>query len=300
MPTPASALPRIGILSGWGPDVTKPVVNELARIGWVHGRTAIIVERFSTGSLDELPQLARELVQAKVDVIMAFTSTAAVAVQSATKTIPTVVLGAHDGVADGLFQSLARPGGNMTGSETLSPFLDEKRAELLRLIVPKAVNVAVIFNPRNPSSERHLKSTGDVARKLGMNITLVPVEAPKDFPAGFAAMDRSDLDAAFSYTDEVVWLMPRFEYQKARRLPMVCEYEVQVKAGCLFSYGALYSEFTKVTAQQIDKILKGARPAEMPVHIMTRYELVLNRTTARALNLDIPHEFSHRADRILD
>lgn len=298
----SKGLPRVGILSGYGNlSPVKNLEKELERLGWINGATAIIDVRHSTGPIDQLPKLAAELVHAKCDVIIAFTGSAAVAIQGTKTAIPTVVYGAHDGVAIGLFQSLARPGGTFTGTESLGPLLDEKRAELLRVLVPGVRNLAVIHNPLNPNAGPHLSSNQLITKRMGINLVPVPVSSQADFPAALDALENPALDAALIYTDEVTFLMPGFPYPRKRKLPTVCEFEFQASLqGCLISYGPRLAEFARTSAKQADEILKGADPATMPVQVMTRFELVLNRSVAKALGIVVPHELLVRADKVVD
>jgi len=294
----AKPLPKIGVLSAMGGGRASPeptLEKELERLGWVNGSTATI-ER-AIGPLDQLPRLAAELVQAKPDVIIALTASAAVALKETKVLVPTVVYAAHDGVAIGLFQSLARPGGMFTGTESLGPLLDEKRTELIRMLVPGLRKLAIIHNPLSPNTAPHLKSSQAVAQRMGIHLALVPVKSQADYPSAFEKLWDADIDAALMYSDEVTIWMGVFPYERKRKLPMVCEFAFQVVLqGCLVSYGPLLSEFAKTTARQVDEILRGADPATMPVQLMTRFELALNRRTAADLGISISPEFLMRVD----
>ncbi|MEJ8851912.1 ABC transporter substrate-binding protein [Variovorax rhizosphaerae] len=295
-------VPHIGFLSAYGPlGPTVGIKEELEKLGWIDGKTVIIHYGVSdTASTEPLNTLAAELVQAKVDVLVAVTSTAAHAAKQATSKIPTVVYAAHAGVETGLFSSMARPGGNLTGNESLSPTLDAKRVEVMKQMMPSLRQVGVILNPSNPGASDHLKSASAAAKATGITLTPIEVRGPQDFEAAYAALDSSRFDGLMFYVDEATTALQFSNFHTRKPIPAVCEFEFQVALGCLVSYGPLMSEFARTTAHQVDEILRGAEPARMPVQQVTRFELVINTRAAKALKVTIPSSVLVRADKLIE
>jgi len=296
---------RVGYLS-----INRPIVGwssgliyaEMARLGYVEGRNIVFEVRHAGGDPVRLPEAAAELVKLKVDVIYASTIPAAMAAKVATAEIPIVGWALHGAVQSGLVSSLRRPGGNITGVESLAPEIDPKRIQLLKLIVPGLDRLAVIFDPADHGTPAHLKSIADAQQSLGLTTSNLPVSKATQFDSVFAAASGKNLGAVLTLTGNLTALAwPRIhDFTMAQRLPTLCEFRFMAQAGCLLSYGPTLDEMTKRTAAQIDKILRGAAPGDLPVEQPTRIELVINLKTARALGLTVPQELLLRADDVIE
>ena len=293
---------RIGFLRAGQPP--KPWVEAfqqgLRERGYVDGQNVVVEFRFTDGSVDPLPQLAEELVRLKVDVILASSGPPAVAAKRATTSLPIVFVNAGDPVEMGLVASLARPGANITGLATILADLAGKRLELLREIVPKLRRVAVLSHPATPSNPLQLKGAEGAARTLGMQLQPVPIRGPNDFDSAFEAMRGADgllpLETAFFMTHRarLVGLAAR------SRLPAIYGFREFSEAGGLMSYGADLPDQYRRAATYVDKILKGAKPADLPVEQPTKFEFVINSRTAKALGLTIPPSLLLRADQVIE
>ena len=276
--------------------------RSLQTLGWVEGKSLHVERRFANYQAERLPELAAELVRARVDVILAFTNLPAFAAKGATRTIPIVVWGAHDAVGTGLARTLARPGGNVTGVESLAPELDAKRLELLKQIVPGLKNLAVLYNPDDPGSPIHLRSVGRVGQMLGFGISKLEVRRAADYESMFAVAAGTLPDGLLMLTDVVTfWNWRRVaEFAQKHRVPTVCEFSGLADAGCLVSYGPSFAEITERAAAQVDRILHGARAADLPFEQPTRFELIVNLKTARAIGFAVPQMVLLRADRVVE
>jgi len=293
---------RIGFLRAGQPP--KPWVEAfqqgLRERGYVDGQNVVLEFRFTDGSFDQLPRLAEELGRLKVDVILASGAPPALAAKKATTSVPIVFVGVFDPVELGLIPSLGRPGGNITGLGSTSADLAGKRLELLRELVPKLRRVAVLSNPSNPSNPIQLKGAEVAARTLGLQLQPAPVQSPSDFDAAFKAARGANglllLDS------------PLFITHRARlaglaatgRLPAISGLRDFVEVGGLMSYGQDFPDSYRRAATYVDKILKGAKPADLPVEQPTRFELVINLKTAKALGLTIPPSLLGRADLTIE
>jgi putative tryptophan/tyrosine transport system substrate-binding protein len=297
---PAGKVYRIGFLrAGQPPTAWVEVFQQgLRERGYIDGQNVVVEYRVTDGSLDPLPQLAAELVRSKVDIILA-SSPSAVAAKNATTSVPIVFVNVFDPVEIGLVPSLGRPGGSITGLAATSPGLAGKRLELLRELVPQLRRVAVLSHPATPSTPKQLQEAGDAARALGMQVQSVPVHGPEDFDAAFQAMRGADgllqLDVAF------------FTTQRARlvglaaesRLPAIYGVKEMVDAGGLMSYGVHYPDLYRRAATYVDRILKGTKPADLPVEQPMKFEFVINLKTAQALGLTIPPTLLFQADKVI-
>ncbi len=303
---PAGKVYRIGYLSS-GP-ATSNLYREafqqgLRELGWVEGQNIVTDYRFAEGRLDRLPDLAAELVQLKVDVIVASPTPAAVAAKNATGTVPIVMWGVGDPVGLGLIASLARPGGNVTGL-SFSVGMDTfgKGLELLREAVPKVRRVAVLSNPANPAHALAINNVKVAARSLRVQLQLVEARGPNEFDGAFAVMAKERVAAVLVLADSV------FVFQRARladlaarnRLPSMHGNRENVEAGGLMSYGPTNVDALRRAASFVDKIFKGAKPADLPVEQPTKFELVINLKTAKALGLTIPQSLLLRADQVIE
>jgi putative ABC transport system substrate-binding protein len=302
----AAKIPRIGALGGTPTPhpLREAFLQGLRDLGYVEGRTVVIEYRYDEEKLERLPALADELVALKVDVIVTGSTPTAVAAKQATKTIPIVFAAVADPVADGLVTSLARPGGNVTGSSTLSPELVGKRLEHLKQVVPGVSRVAVLWQPGAvpESTEKDLlKAAEAAARALGVHLQFVEARGPADFDRAFSDMTRARAGALN------VWGSSMFFLERSRlvdlvaknRLPAVYGFKEAVHAGGLMSYGPDIAYMFRRLATYVDKILKGAKPADLPVEQPTKFELVINLKTAKALGLTIPPALLGRADEVI-
>jgi putative ABC transport system substrate-binding protein len=303
--TPAK-IPRIGLLSPFAPSDTavwhQALRQGLRDLGWVEGKSISIEYRYAEGKRDRLPVLAAELVRLKVDIVFVDTTSAALAAQNATRTVPIVLAVGSDTVATGLVTSLARPGGNITGLDQIAPELGGKRLELLKEIVPMLSRVAVLWNPQNPSSTLNWKELQLPARQLGVQLHSLEVRSPTELDKAFEAATRAGAGALAIMPDPVfVTNLKRIANLAAkRRLPSIFHLREFVDAGGLVAYGPDRSDLFRRAATYVDKILKGAKPADLPVEQPTKFELVINLKTAKALGLTIPRSLLSRADQVIE
>ncbi len=299
------SVPRIGVLrpgSPMGADVVLEAFRqELKALGYVQGQNVLLEARYAEGKLDRLPQLATELVQLKVDVIVVGSGVAIRAVQQATTTIPVVMAVSSDPVADGFVASLARPGGNITGLSMLAVELSGKRLQLLKEAVPRASRVAVMWNPAYTGMEARYRVVQAGAPQVGVTVRSLEVREPRDFESAFATMTRERPDALLLLVDPVTLENSRriVDFAAAKRLPAIYEVREFVDAGGLMSYGPSLPGMWKRAAAYVDKIFKGARPADLPVEQPTRFELVINLKTAKGLGLTIPPSILILADQVI-
>lgn len=295
---------RIGVLALGAPDSSfvPRIKGQLAALGVVDGRNAVFVPRYAQWQAERLPALAADLVQAKVDVIIAVTNLPAFAAKSATSTVPIVAWAAHDAVGTGLAKSLARPSGNVTGTESLAPELDAKRVELIREIVPGLKTLALLYNPDDQGSPIHLRSAQHSAKALGFGVVQLEVRRPTDYDAVLAFAAGQHLDGLLIFSDLVTftnWARVA-EFASRERLPTICEFAQLTQAGCLVSYGPSFAEIDERVVRQVDRILKGAKPADLPFEQPTRYELVVNLKTAKSIGVTLPQLLMLRADRVIE
>jgi putative ABC transport system substrate-binding protein len=290
---------RIGFLRAGEP--LKFWIDEfrqgLRELGYVEGQNLII--EFKIGTLDQLPQLAEELVRSKVDVIVASASSAGIAAQKATTTVPIVFTSLSHPVEIGLVKSLARPGGNITGVTVNAAAHVGKRLELLRELVPTLRQVVVLTHPQHPTDLVQRRELEEAARTLGLKLKPVAVRGPEDFEAAFKAVSGADglinIDSPLFTTHRARFV----ELVAKSRLPAIWANRTVVEAGGLMSYGSYLPALFRRAAIYVDKILKGAKPADLPVEQPTRFELVINLKTAKALGLTIPPSLLGRADEVI-
>jgi putative ABC transport system substrate-binding protein len=275
-------VPRIGVLWTFSPTIASPFAEAfrqgLRGLGYVEGQNIALEQRWAEGRFDRLPSLAAELVRLNVDVIVTASTPAVQAAQQATRTIPIVMTLVSDPVASGLAASLARPGGNVTGLSLMQPEVTGKRLQLLKEVVPKVSRVAVLWNPSTSSLLPLLRETQAAARTLGVQLQVVEVRGPTELDSAFSAMTRDRARALVVLPDPI--------YQDRRgqiaalaaksRLPAIFAWKEAVDAGGLMSYGASLPDIFRRAAVYVDKILKGAKPADLPVEQPTRFELVIN------------------------
>jgi putative ABC transport system substrate-binding protein len=298
-------IPRIGILSTGSPSTTRAtnvdaVRKGLEELGYAEGKTIAIEYRYAEGNLERLPALAAELVALKVAVIVTGGTASVQAARQASSIIPIVVGVATDLVGTGLVVSLAKPGGNITGLTTISPDLSGKRLELLREIVSKASRVAVLWHP-NSWDREEVTQTEVAARQFGVKIQSVEVADSNAFESAYAAI-------VSQRTNALIIIQGTFTsfHQKQllglaikNRLPSMCDGPTWSENGCLMSYGPNRREMWRRAATYVDKILKGAKPGDLPVEQPTKFEFVINLKTAKVLNLTIPQSVLYRADKVI-
>ena len=303
---PAKKIPRIGFLATPSPEYIKGRVaafeQALRELGYVDGKSIIIEYRYADGRFERLPNLATELVRLPVDIFVVVGAPAAHAAKNATSVIPIVIGNAADPVGTGLVASLARPGANITGLSDFNLGVVTKRLELLKEVVPTASRVAVLLNPANPTNPLQLKEIQAAAPALG--VTLLPLEAkgPDDIDRAFALMRNERPGALIVFGDLMFGTHQRriVELAVKSRLPAIWAVRENVNAGGLMSYGTNFDDSYRRAAAYVDKILKGARPADLPVEQPTKFELVINMTTAKALGLKIPPSVLSRADHVIE
>jgi putative ABC transport system substrate-binding protein len=278
-------------------------VRALRDLGWVEGQNLIIEYRWAEGKTERLPALAAELVQRKVEVIVAPAASAAVAAKNATSSIPIVMIFPIDPVETKLVASLARPGGNVTGTTfTPTPEIFGKQLELLKEAIPHASRVAVLSNPRDASSQRSLlnKEVAGAAQSLRVRLQYLDARGPEEFDAAFAAMARERADGLLVLGGFLVHRARLAGLAIKHRLPTMYGFGEYVAAGGLMAYGVNMSAFVGRAAVFVDKILKGAKPADLPVEQPTKFELAINLKTAKALGLTIPQSLLLRADQVIE
>ncbi len=302
----AGKSPRIGLLSPYSPSDAarwhQAFRQGLGDLGWVEGKNISIEYRYAEGRSDRFPDLAADLVRLKVDVIVASAGTDALAAQKATRAIPIVVAFAADPVASGLVESLARPGGNVTGLSQMGTELVGKRLELLKETIPKLSRVAVLWNPQNPVSTLTWKELQLPARQLGLQLHSLEVRSPNDFDQALEDATRARAGALIILGDAVFTTnLKRIAGLAAKsRLPSIFQFTEFADAGGLVAYGPDRADLFRRAATYVDKILKGAKPGDLPIEQPTKFELVVNLKTAKALGITIPQSVRFRADRVIE
>lgn len=274
----------------------------LARYGFTVGSNLVVEARFAEAKPERLPALVKELIDAKVDVIMAFSYPAALAAKEATKTIPIVIDGASDPVGTGLVASLSRPGGNITGLSDMAAELSAKRLELLRELVPGAKRVAVLFNASDPAMTARYRAAEKVAPALGITLHPLGVREPEEFDTAFEAMKKDLPDGIMMVTDALTNLNRKrvFEFAADHHLPAIFELGYMVREGGLMAYGVDRAEASERAADMVARILQGANPADLPVEQPTRFHLTVNLTIAKNLGLSFPEMILTQADEVVE
>jgi putative ABC transport system substrate-binding protein len=303
----ATTVCRIGRLSPGSPHLVAHLwevfQQGLRELGYVEGQNLVIEDRYAEGSEERLRVLAAELVRLKVDVIVTEGGAAIRAAQHATHTIPIVMAATSDPVGQGFVASLAHPGGNITGLSFLEAELPGKRLEILKETVPQSTRIAVLINPAYPAYETTMHNLTGAARVLGLHLQVVEVRRAEELDDAFAAMTHTGADAVIVIGDAVVLNSERgrvvADLAVKSRLPVVYSFREWVVAGCLMSYGASRPVVYRQAAIYVDKVLKGANPAELPVEQVTTFELVINLKTAHALGLTIPPRLLFQADEVI-
>jgi putative ABC transport system substrate-binding protein len=298
-------VPRIGFLAAPSPSFFSTRMNAfregLYELGHVEGKNISIEYRYAGGKLDRLPGLAAELVSLKVDVIVTSSAPGAVAAKNATKTIPIVFVTAGDPVETGLVTSLARPGGNITGLTTHAPELSGKRLELLKEVLPRITRVAVLWNPSNPGFSDMLKEMQAASQAHALQLQSLEVRSLEDFEGAFESITKGNSHAIIVVSDPFLNTHHRLILDLAvkHRLPAMYGGPEVVDAGGLMYYGPGFSDQYRRAATYVDKILRGMKPAELPVERPRKFELVINLKTAKQIGLTIPGSVLYRADRVV-
>jgi putative ABC transport system substrate-binding protein len=302
----AGKVPVIGVMEGPAPGLNQPVREAfrqgLEQHGWVEGRNLVIEYRSAEGRTERFPELVAELVRLKVSVILVAGEPMIIAARQATATIPIVMAAVGDPVGRGFVASLARPGGNITGVSNMAVEMTGKWVELLKEAVPKATKVAVLRNPANPTHEVFWRQTQEAARALGVQAQSAEAKTVEEIDLAFAAMAKERAGALIVFPDplfngsrvKVAALAERY------RLPSLTMFRESADAGALMSYGPSILDNYRRAAGFVDRILKGAKPADMPVEQARQFELVINLKTAKALGLTIPPSLLARADHVIE
>ena len=296
---------RIGFLNV-GTPATSPARQEVFRqglrdLGYLEGKNIVIEWRYAEGKLDRLPALAAELVRLKVDVIVTGGGISTRSAKDATVTIPIVMTQDIDPVGNGFVASLARPGGNITGLSTLAPEISGKQMELLKEIVPKFARVAVLGTTTNPGTAQALKETELAAGAFKVQLQYLDVLGSKDIDTGFQTASKARADAVLVLISSVLntHRAPVVNLAVKSRLPVIYPFPEFVEAGGLISYGVSFADLWRRAATYVDKILKGAKPADLPVEQPTKFELIINLKAAKQIGLTIPPNVLVRADKVI-
>jgi putative ABC transport system substrate-binding protein len=296
---------RIGFLGGVPtPDgtVLPPLRQALQALGYAEGKNVVYEGRWSRARSERLPALVAELLGQKLDLIVVQGAPSAAAAKQASRVIPIITIGGGDLVETGLVTSLARPGGNITGVSDPATTLSAKRLEILKEVVPGAKRIAVLWNADDNAMTLRFRQIERAAQVLRVNIEPLGVREPDDFDDALAAMNRSRPDALIMVADALTNLNRQrvFDYAANNRIPAMYEQGAAVEAGGLMSYGAGADDTIKLAAEYIDKVLKGAKPGELPVQQPNRYYLVVNLKTAKTLGIAIPQAVLLRADQVIE
>jgi putative ABC transport system substrate-binding protein len=293
-------VPRIGIIDN--APIWDPFRAGLRGLGYIEGRNIAIEYRSAEGKPDRLAAAAAELVRIPVDVIVTQGSPPTTAAKQATTTIPIVMIGIGDPVRAGFAASLARPGGNITGNTILGPDIAAKRLQLIKEVLPFVSRVAFLWNPDNASHAPHLEELQVAAPTLGLQLLPVAVRSSDGFDGAFAAIASERVDAFLMTADPLHQLniVRIIKFLANNRLPAMYQMKENVAAGGLISYGASLPDLFRRAATYVDKILKGAKPADLPVEQPTAFELVINLKTAKALGLDVSLSLQLRADEVIE
>jgi putative tryptophan/tyrosine transport system substrate-binding protein len=301
----AGKTPRVGYIRAGTLD-NDPYREEFVRgmrdLGYVEGRNIAYEFRHYGDDAESIPALISDLLKAKVDIIVVGGAAAVRAAQTATQSIPIVMGAVSDPLGVGLIAGLARPGGNTTGLSVLSTELTVKRLELLKEVMPQAVRIAILQQPANPSHPVFIKGIEPTAGLLGFNFRILEAPGSEDFEPNFARMREWAADAIV-VLDDATFIAYRAGIAEAAaryRLPLICGFQEMADAGCLFSYSASLKDTWYRSASFVDKIIKGAKPSDLPVQQSTKFEFVINLKTARALGLEIPPTLLARADEVIE
>jgi ABC-type uncharacterized transport system substrate-binding protein len=293
---------RMGFIAHRYESFYDALFEGLRELGYTEGQNIVIERRYAEGRAERFQEFAAEMVRLKVDIIVVVTTPAALAARNATTTIPIVHPAAIDPVGTGLVRSLAHPGGNITGLAVLNAELSAKRLEVLKEVVPGLSRGAVLWNAANPANALAWKETEDAARALGVTLQSQEVRAPKDFEGTFATMARQRPDVLLVLQDALTLQHRKqiIDFALRERLPSMFVGKEWVQEGGLMSYGDSLPDRYRRAASLVDRILHGAKPADLPVEQPTKFELFVNLKTAKAIGLTIPETFLARADEVIE
>jgi putative ABC transport system substrate-binding protein len=296
---------RVGILISTSPSIASRRIQAfqqgLRELGYVEGKSIIMEYRYAEGKPERYPELAAELVRLQLDVIVTDTSLATQAAKNATKSIPVVFTAANDPVGDGQVASLARPGGNLTGFSLLAPELNAKRLELLKEVAPKATQIAFLTRLGTPTGEQRFKEAEADAKALGLRLQFLGAKGPDDLESAFDAAKRSGTQAVIVHPSTFATINRAriIDLTAKNRLPTIYPSTPYAEAGGLMSYGPDIVDNNRRAAVYVDKILKGTKPADLPVQQPMNFEFVINLKTANQIGLAIPPNVLSRADRVI-
>ena len=300
----AEKLYRIGILSPERPppELLEAFQQGLRELGYVEGKNVAFEIRNSEGDGQELAALASQLVGLKVDVILAVNTPGALTARNATTTIPIVITRVADPLESGLVSSLSRPGGNITGLSFMSTDISGKRLALLKEMLPSVSRVAALWDQRNPGASMIVDAMKAPSRQLGLELLLLPIQGPSDLIGAFQTAKSGRVEA-LTVVDDVVITSHRIEIlslAEKDRLPVVSQYKALAEAGALMAYGPSTHAIYQRAAYYVDRILKGAKPGDLPVEQPSKFDLVINLKTAKTLGLEIPASLLARADEVIE
>jgi putative ABC transport system substrate-binding protein len=300
-----SAMSVVGVLSPEGPKTgnVNGLIKGLRDLGYVEGSNIRFEYRWAEGRFDRLPELAADLVHLQVDVIVAFVTQAAEVAKKQTSTIPIVMVGVSDPVGAGLAASLAHPGGNVTGTSSLAAALVGKQLELLKLVAPNNTGVATIFNPTNVTFQAlQVKEAKAASQTLGLQLRFLEVRAPTEFEAAFGSIVQEQIGVLLILIDPLFIANSKAlaELSMKSRLITMTGYRTFAEAGALMSYGPNYFDSYKAAAPYVDKILKGEKPADLPIDQSSRFEFVVNIKTAKMLSVEIPTSVLGFANEVIE
>lgn len=298
-------IPRIGFLgnstAALEENLVEPFRQGLRELGYVEGKNILIEYRWADGNYDRFPALIGELVAQKVEIIVTAGTPAVLAVKKAAPSIPLVMAAAGDPIGTGLIESLAHPGGNITGLSGMVMDLEAKRLDLLREVIPKLSHVAVFWNPTSPLQVNSEKEVQAAARALKIKVLSLGVQTPEQFDNAFATIRKERPGALVALPDRL-FLHNRariMEFATKQHLPGVYAYVELVEAGGLMSYGPSYADMHRRAAAFVDKILKGRKPSDLPVEQPTKFDFVINLKTAKQIGVNIPQSVLFRADKVI-
>ena len=299
---PAKGVPRIGVLWPNPPATFEPIRQRLSELGYAEGRNISFEYRWAEGRLGDLPDLAAELVRLKVDLIVTLAPPATIAAKNATQTIPIVFVAIGDPVAGGLVASLARPGGNLTGTTRMLSEMSVKHLEFLKQTVPSLSRVAILWNPTNSSHGPALKAVESAATLHSIQVQSFEVRSPAELTGIFTAIGRARAGGVLFLADPIFFIhLDRMaELAAENRLPAVSNFTQFVKLGGLMGYAPSLRDEFRQAAGHIDKILNGAKAGDLPVEQPTKFELAINLKTAKALGLTIPQSLLLTADQVIE
>jgi putative ABC transport system substrate-binding protein len=295
-------IPRIGVLWPNPPATFEFMRQGLRDFGYLEGQNIAFEFRWAEGKLDQLHEMAAELVRLRVDLIVTLAPQATLAAKQATQTIPIVFVAMGDPLASGIVPSLARPGGNLTGTTRMISDMSVKHVELLKEAVPSLANLAVLWNPTNSSHPPALQAINITARSLSLQVHPLEVRSTAELDRVFATVIRERADGVLFIADPIFFIQLKrmVDFVQSNRLPAIANFTEFPKLGGLMGYSPSIPDEFRHAASHIDKILKGAKPADLPVEQPTRFQLVINLKTAKALGLDLPPTLLARADEVIE